>query len=126
MKNKFDFLQFTLKLFKSQEEHFHFRAKIFFMEKNLDNLRHSLSHLLAAAVLELYPGTKPTLGPPVEDGFYYDFDFTAPPSEKDLPKIEKKMREILKTWTTFEGKEITPEEAKKIFKGNPYKLELIE
>ena len=119
-------MQFTLKLFKSQEEHFHFRAKIFFMEKNLDNLRHSLSHLLAAAVLELYPGTKPTLGPPVEDGFYYDFDFTAPPSEKDLPKIEKKMREILKTWTTFEGKEITPEEAKKIFKGNPYKLELIE
>jgi threonyl-tRNA synthetase len=61
-----------------------------------------------------------------EDGFYYDFDFSTPPSEKDLPKIEKKMREILKSWDKFESKEVSAEEAKKIFKDNPYKTELIE
>jgi len=95
-------------------------------KNELNNLRHSLSHLLAAAVLELYPTAKPTLGPPIENGFYYDFDFETPPSEKDLPKIEKKMREILKTWDQFVGKEVSEAEAKNLFKDNPYKQELIE
>ncbi|MBI3341549.1 threonine--tRNA ligase, partial [Candidatus Curtissbacteria bacterium] len=96
------------------------------MEKNLDNIRHSCAHLLAAAVIELWPDTKRTIGPAIENGFYYDFEFAKPISENDLPKIEKKMAEILKTWDKFEGREVTAAEAKKIFADNPYKLELIE
>ena len=102
----------------------------------LHNLRHSLAHLLAAAVLEMYPDTKNTIGPSIEDGFYYDFDFTSTKqgeggipfhlSDKDLPKIEKKMREILKSWKAFESEEKTKEEAEKHFDNNEYKKELIE
>ena len=89
------------------------------MENNkLHNLRHSLAHLLAAAVLKLYPGTKNTIGPSIEDGFYYDFDFTSPISDKDLPKIEKKMKEILKSWKGFESEEKTEKEAKEHIKKN--------
>jgi len=95
-------------------------------EEHLEHVRHSLAHLLAAAVLELYPGTKNTIGPAIENGFYYDFEFPSPISEEDLPKIEKKMREILKGWKSFERKEVTPAEAKKRFAENPYKLELID
>ncbi|MFA6273924.1 MAG: threonine--tRNA ligase [Candidatus Paceibacterota bacterium] len=97
------------------------------METNdkLHNLRHSLAHLLAAAVLEIWPDTKVTLGPPIDDGFYYDFEFKSPISDKDLPKIEKKMKEVLKTWKNFEVEEKTAEEALKYFKGNEYKTELI-
>ena len=98
------------------------------METNdkLHNLRHSLAHLLAAAVLEMYPGTKNTIGPSIEDGFYYDFEFKDPISDKDLPKIEKKMREILKSWKAFENAEKTETEAKEYFTKNEYKLELIK
>lgn len=105
---------------------------------NLEHIRHSLAHLLASAVLELWPDAKNTIGPVIDNGFYYDFDFEANAdsrgqergqsrtiSESDLPKIEKKMREILKTWETFQEIEVTADEAKKIFAGNPYKLELI-
>ncbi len=97
------------------------------METNdkLHNLRHTLAHLLAAAVLEMYPGTKNTIGPSIDDGFYYDFEFASPISDKDLPKIEKKMREILKSWKTFESKEVTETEAKEYFANNEYKNELI-
>ena len=92
---------------------------------NLDNLRHSTSHLLAAAVSSLWPKSKPTLGPPIDDGFYYDFaDLTI--SEEDLAKIETKMRELVKNWDSFEKIEVTPEQARKEFKDNPYKLELID
>jgi len=89
-------------------------------------LGHSLAHLLAAAVLELYPDAKNTIGPAIEDGFYTDFDMPQPISEEDLPKIEQKMQEILKTWTTFERHDATPEEARKLFTWNPYKTEMIE
>ncbi len=92
----------------------------------LHELRHSLAHLLAAAVLELYPGTKNTIGPSIEDGFYYDFEFASPISDKDLPKIEKKMRELLKSWKEFTHEEKTVDEAKKYFDNNEYKKELIE
>ncbi len=94
--------------------------------KSLENLRHSCAHLLAAAVLELYPGTKQTIGPAIENGFYYDFDFKNPISEKDLPKIEQKMRELIKKWASFERSEVSVEEAKTFFKDNEYKIELIE
>ncbi|MEI6396929.1 MAG: threonine--tRNA ligase [Candidatus Taylorbacteria bacterium] len=97
-------------------------------QDNLTNLRHTLAHLLAAAVLELYPDARPTIGPTIDNGFYYDFEFspTNKPAETDLVKIEKKMRAILPTWKSVTGKEITPEEARKVFADNSYKLELIE
>ncbi|HCY18022.1 MAG: threonyl-tRNA ligase [Candidatus Nomurabacteria bacterium GW2011_GWB1_35_20] len=94
--------------------------------EKLHNLRHSLAHLLAAAVLKIYPDTKNTIGPSIEDGFYYDFEFSSPISDKDLPKIEKKMKEILKSWKEFESKEKSEKEAKEYFKKNEYKIELIE
>src|SRR3989344_266343 len=93
---------------------------------NIESKRHSLAHLLAAAVLDLYPGTKQAIGPAIENGFYYDFDLPSTLSDTDLPNIEKKMREILKTWKEFSGEEVSEKEAKKRFKDNPYKLELID
>ncbi|MBU0612195.1 threonine--tRNA ligase [Patescibacteria group bacterium] len=93
--------------------------------EKLHNLRHSLAHLMAAAVIEMYPDTKATIGPVIEDGFYYDFEFKSPISDKDLPKIEKKMREILKTWKEFTHEEKTQKEALKYFENNEYKTELI-
>lgn len=96
-------------------------------QESLDNLRHSCAHLLAAAVIELWPDAKRTIGPPIENGFYYDFDFgDTKISEGDLKIIEKKMEHILQTWKGFERKEVAADEAKKLFADNPYKLELIE
>lgn len=96
-------------------------------EQDLSELRHSAAHLLAAAVSDLWPDAKPTIGPSIEDGFYYDFDFGQTKiSEEDLPKIEDKMRKILHSWSKFERFELTPAEARKEFKENPYKIEMIE
>ncbi|MDQ3098454.1 MAG: threonine--tRNA ligase [bacterium] len=90
-------------------------------------LRHSAAHLLAAAIKELYPQAKPTIGPAIENGFYYDFDFgDIKVSDEDLPTIEEEMRKIVKGWNGFEKEEVSVEEAKKRFAGNEYKLELIE
>lgn len=92
----------------------------------LNNLRHSTAHLLAAAVNELYPDVKNTIGPAVEDMFYYDFDFgNIKISDEDLSKIESKMHEIISNWKSFDRHEVTFEEAQEEFKNNPYKLELI-
>ncbi len=93
---------------------------------NLVAKRHSLAHLLAAAVLELWPDTKPTLGPAIDNGFYYDLDFTKPITEKDSIKIEKKMRDLLPRWDTFTHQEVGATEAKKLFANNEYKNELID
>lgn len=97
-------------------------------QKDISNIRHTLAHLLASAVLELYPGTRNTIGPAIDDGFYYDFEFPANTkiSEKDLPNIEKKMKSNLKSWTGFTHRTVTEDEAKTIYKDNPYKIELIE
>ena len=93
----------------------------------LANKRHTLSHLLAAAVRKLYPDAKPTLGPAIDNGFYYDFDFgTNPPKEEDLQKIENTMRNLLPNWTAFSHEEKTADEAKVFFANNEYKKELIE
>lgn len=93
----------------------------------LDNLRHSCAHLLAAAVMELWPQTKRTIGPPIENGFYYDFDFgKVKISETDFPAIEKKMASILQSWKGFERREVTKNEAISEYKDNQYKIELIE
>jgi threonyl-tRNA synthetase len=89
-------------------------------------IRHSLSHLLARAVLDLYPNAQPTIGPAIDNGFYYDFHFSEPISEKDLKKIEKHMRKILPTWHAFTAQEIAYDDAKKYFADNPFKLELID
>ena len=98
------------------------------MDQNdkLNNLRHSAAHLLAAAVMQLWPDTKRTIGPAIENGFYFDFAFSHPISDADLPKIEAKMKEILPTWKNFERYELTAEEAKKEYPDNPYKHELID
>ena len=88
--------------------------------------RHSLAHLLAAAVLDLYPDAKNTIGPAVENGFYYDFEFASPLSDSDLGRIEKRMKKIIPSWSNFKKKEISEQEARKYFKENPYKLELID
>ena len=94
----------------------------------LEEQRHTLAHLLAAAVLELYPHAKPTIGPAIETGFYYDIDFTGgdAPGDDMLPKIEKAMRKLLPSWKEFTHREVTPEEAREFFAGNPFKLELID
>jgi len=93
---------------------------------HLDILRHSCSHVLASAVVKLYPQTKLAIGPSIENGFYYDFEFAKPIEEKDLEKISGLMKKIIGEKLSFDKKEISIEEAKKIFKDQPYKLELIE
>jgi len=95
-------------------------------EDKLHNLRHSLAHLLAAAVLEIWPDAKPSIGPSIENGFYYDFDLPEKISENDLSKIETKMKEILPSWDSFQRIEVSPVEAKEKFAHNPYKIELID
>ncbi len=93
----------------------------------LDNLRHSAAHLLAAAVMDLYPHAKRTIGPAIENGFYFDFDFgDTKISEDDLPKLEAKMHEIVKGWGEFSRHELSAEDAKKEYPENQYKHELIE
>lgn len=96
------------------------------MDDKIFKIRHSLAHLLGGAVKELYPDVKIATGPAIDNGFYYDFDFSSPITDKDLGKIEQKMRELLKKWKGFEKAEISEKDAKKLFAGNPYKLELIE
>ncbi|MBW3010734.1 threonine--tRNA ligase [Candidatus Woesearchaeota archaeon] len=91
---------------------------------DLETIRHSASHIMAAAVIELFPEAKPTIGPAIADGFYYDFDFR-PFTPEDLKLIEKKMYDLIKQKLKFERKEITKEEALKMFKDNKYKVELI-
>ena len=75
--------------------------------KKIEILRHSLAHVLAAAVLEMFPEAKFGVGPAVENGFYYDFDYERPFKEEDLPKIEDKMKEIVGANLPFVRKEIS-------------------
>lgn len=91
----------------------------------IELIRHSLAHILALAIKELYPDVKFGIGPAIENGFYYDFD-NLKINPEDLPRIEKKMKELIKKNIKFEKKIISKNEAKKIFKEQPYKLELIE
>lgn len=95
--------------------------------ESLKNLRHSTAHLLAAAVIQIWPGTKRTIGPAIDDGFYFDFDFPegVKISDADFPRIEQKMREIGKTWKSFEREEKSKDEALAEYVGNEFKAELI-
>ncbi len=96
--------------------------------EKLDHMRHSAAHMLAAAVLELYPGTKLAIGPTIENGFYYDFKFPegVSVSENDLEKIEEKMKSIASGAHSFVRKEVSVDEAKNFEKDQQFKLELIE
>src|SRR5829696_3201068 len=93
-------------------------------------IRHDAAHVMATAVTELWPGTKVSIGPPIENGFYYDFEFPEGVrlSEDDLPRIEERMREHIKGDEPFERSEVTTGEALDHFtrEGEDYKVELIE
>lgn len=91
----------------------------------VDTLRHSCSHVMAKAVLELFPGTQLAIGPSIEDGFYYDFDPPQPFQPKDLPAIEKKMRQIIKKAEKFEQEYKSRKDALAFLKNEKYKLELV-
>ena len=92
----------------------------------IEEIRHSLAHILASAVQEIYQEVKFGIGPAIENGFYYDFDLPQKISNEDLPKIEEKMRELIKKDIFFKKKIISKDEAKNLFSQQPYKLELIE
>ncbi|MDQ3940373.1 MAG: threonine--tRNA ligase [Actinomycetota bacterium] len=89
-------------------------------------MRHSTAHVLAQAVLKLYPGAKYSIGPPIENGFYYDFDVEQPFTPEDLERIEAEMKRIVSENQRFERAEISKEEALSLFGSQPYKLEIIE
>lgn len=94
---------------------------------NLDQTRHSLAHLLAASVLEQFPNAQLGIGPVIDNGFYYDFIFSHPLTPEDLPKIEKRMKELAKSKLAFERQELSIEEAKQFFtdRKQPFKVDLI-
>ncbi|MGM0439460.1 MAG: threonine--tRNA ligase, partial [Patescibacteria group bacterium] len=95
------------------------------MDNNLEKQRHSFSHVLASAVKKIYPDAKIGIGPAIDNGFYYDFKDVSI-SEDDFEKLEKEMKKIIKEDLDFEKQVITKNQAKDLFKGDPYKLELIE
>ncbi|GMU74137.1 MAG: threonine--tRNA ligase [Candidatus Campbellbacteria bacterium] len=94
--------------------------------QDLSAMRHTLSHLMAAAILEVRPDALLTLGPAIDNGFYYDFEFPTPITDDDLKDVEKRMRKLLPSWKEFSHEEVSKEEALSRFEGNPYKQELIE
>ena len=94
--------------------------------ENIEKIRHSLSHIMAEAVLEFWPKTKLGFGPAIENGFYYDFQLSKPLEQADLEKIESRMKELILQKQKFEKKNITKRVAKKLFAVQPYKLELIK
>ena len=90
----------------------------------IETIRHSLSHILAAAVWNIYPEAKFGIGPAVENGFYYDIEFPGKIAPKDLKKIEKEMKRIIKQGVSFEKEVVSKEKAKNLFKDQPYKKEI--
>ncbi len=88
-------------------------------------LRHSAAHVMAQAVLDLYPGAKFAIGPPIQDGFYYDFEVEEPFTPEDLEKIEARMAEIISEDQPFEREELTSAEALEVFADQPFKTEII-
>jgi threonyl-tRNA synthetase len=95
-------------------------------QKELAKLRHSTAHLLAQAVLQLWPNTQLTIGPATEEGFFYDMLPERNFNEEDLPIIAERMKELAEKNIPFTHKQISKDEARKIYKNNPFKLELIE
>ena len=95
-------------------------------EIELSTLRHSTAHVMAEAVLELFPDAQIAIGPAIENGFYYDFDLPRPLTDADLEVITKNMRKIINSGKSFVRKEVTRDEAREIFKNQKYKLELLD
>ncbi len=97
------------------------------MEQRLEHKRHTLAHLLAKAVIDAYPHAKLTLGPAIENGFYYDIDFTGgdAPGDDDLKQLQKAMKKLLGQWSSFEHREVDKNEALELYRDNPYKTELV-
>ena len=89
-------------------------------------LRHSVAHIMAQAVTDLFPDAKFAIGPPIADGFYYDFDVTQPFTPEDLERIENRMHEIVRENQAFRRRELSADEARELFAGQPYKLEIID
>ncbi len=96
------------------------------MDDELHRLRHSLSHVMAQAVLRMFPDAKLGIGPAIEEGFYYDFLLPRALTPEDLEKIEEEMRNIIKGQHSFVRKEITRDEARSLFKDQPFKIELVD
>lgn len=98
------------------------------MSSDIEHIRHTLAHLMAAAVKEIYPYAKPTIGPAIDTGFYYDFDFSAgaPLTEESLKEIQKKMKKLLNSWTEFTHEEVSAAQARESYADNPFKTELID
>ncbi|HPX13542.1 MAG TPA: threonine--tRNA ligase [Treponemataceae bacterium] len=94
--------------------------------KALETVRHSLSHVMAEAVTILFPGTKFGIGPAIDNGFYYDMELPRPITDEDLPAIESTMRKIINEGREFTRREVSREEAKKLFADQPMKIELID
>jgi threonyl-tRNA synthetase len=95
-------------------------------ESQLYRIRHSAAHVMAEAMLERFPEARIAIGPPIEDGFYYDFDLPQPITEEDLKWVETRMKKIIGGNHAFAVREVTPDEARGLFKDQPYKLELID
>ncbi len=95
-------------------------------DSQLYKIRHSLSHIMAQAMLERFPDAKIAIGPPIEDGFYYDFELPHSPSDEDLKWVETRMKKIIGGNHAFTVREVSADEARELFKNQPYKLELID
>ena len=95
-------------------------------EERLFRMRHSAAHVLAEAVLEVFPDAKYAIGPPIDRGFYYDFDLPRPLTPDDLDDLERRMRESVSRDVAIEGSQIPKDEARRVFADQPYKLELID
>ena len=102
------------------------QKEIPYEQTELYRIRHSAAHVMAQAVVEMFPDAKYTIGPPVENGFYYDFDLPRNLTPEDLEAVEKRMRQIIAGKYEFKKEVVSAEEAKSQFKDQPYKLELIE
>ncbi|MCZ7546729.1 MAG: threonine--tRNA ligase [Anaerolineae bacterium] len=95
-------------------------------DEELHRIRHSAAHVMAQAVLEMFPGGKVAIGPPIEDGFYYDFDLPRSLTLDDLAQIEQRMRAIIREDHPFVRRVVSAQEARQLFADQPYKLELID
>lgn len=102
------------------------KQEVKYEESDLYRIRHSAAHVMAQAVVELFPEAKYTIGPPVEDGYYYDFELPRSLTPEDLQGIEKRMRQIIGGNHDFIRTVVSADEARQIFKDQPYKLELIQ
>ena len=101
-------------------------SAVAYEDSQLYRIRHSLAHVMAQAMLERFPEAKIAIGPPIEDGFYYDFDLPQAITDEDIKWVEKRMKKLVTQGHDFSMREITPEEGRELFADQPYKLELID